>query len=237
MSFLDSCLFLRFRWPATGGKRARHWKWPKNGWRNGRRPFFREGPQNGRKNGRANGQTGRKWPNFSCPAICPAIFSAISGASPKNGRRPFRQPFFGHFQCRARFPPVAGQRDRKFIWMGVWFFRWLSLLCCPCFESLYEEEKKVPQIESGVAPANQTKWRAKTREVHEFRPFLWILVFFLGKTSAIHIELWFQSAPGKSSWTGLSLVWFARVTPGGDPARVEPFFGALGRSAASRNTC
>ena len=50
------------------------------------------------------------------------------------------------------------------------------------------------------------------RKIHEFRPFLWILVFFLGKTSTIHIELLFRNAPGKSSWTGLSLVWFAGAT-------------------------
>ena len=42
--------------------------------------------------------------------------------------------------------------------------------------------------------------------------FVWILVFLLGKTSAIHIELLFWNAPGKCSWTGLSLVWFAGVT-------------------------
>ena len=47
-----------------------------------------------------------------------------------------------------------------------------------------------------------------------FAQFLWILVFFfLGKTSTIHIELLFRFAPGKSSWTGLSLVWFAGATP------------------------
>ena len=72
---------------------------------------------------------------------------------------------------------------------------------------------------SGVALANQTKERAKT-ESSWISPILWILVFFLGKTSAIHIELWFRCAPGKSSWTGLSLVWFAGVTPEhGNPKR------------------
>ena len=58
--------------------------------------------------------------------------------------------------------------------------------------------------QSGVAPANQKK-RPK-RKVHGFHPFLWILVFFLRKTSAIHIELLFRNAPVKSSWTDLSLV-------------------------------
>ena len=58
----------------------------------------------------------------------------------------------------------------------------------------------------------QTKERAKTISSW-FHPFLWILVFLLGKTSAIHIKLLFRFAPGKSSWTGLSLVWFAGVTP------------------------
>ena len=37
--------------------------------------------------------------------------------------------------------------------------------------------------------------------------------FFLGKTSTIHIELLFRNAPAKSSWTDLSLVWFAGATP------------------------
>ena len=52
------------------------------------------------------------------------------------------------------------------------------------------------------------------RKVHEFRPFLcrfWC--FFLRKTSTIHIELLFRNAPVKSSWTDLSLVWFAGATP------------------------
>ena len=51
------------------------------------------------------------------------------------------------------------------------------------------------------------------RKVREFRPFLWILVFFLRRTSTIHIELLFRNAPSKSSWTDLSLVWFAGATP------------------------
>ena len=38
-------------------------------------------------------------------------------------------------------------------------------------------------------------------------------VFFLRKTSTIHIALLFRNAPAKSSWTDLSLVWFARATP------------------------
>ena len=92
------------------------------------------------------------------------------------------------------------------------FWRGHSMVCFPpkkshdtfCPPPLYEF--------SGVAPANQTKKRAK-RKVHEFRPFLWILVFFLRKTSTIHIELLFRNTPAKSSWTDLSLVWFAGATP------------------------
>ena len=63
-----------------------------------------------------------------------------------------------------------------------------------------------------LAPANQTKERAKTKSSW-LSPILWILGVFLGKTNAIHIELLFRNAPRKSSWTGLSLVWFAGVTP------------------------
>ena len=69
------------------------------------------------------------------------------------------------------------------------------------------------RADSGVAPANQTNERVKTRSSWISHKFLWILVAFLGKTSAIHIELWLQFALRKSSWTGLSLVWFAGVTP------------------------
>ena len=50
--------------------------------------------------------------------------------------------------------------------------------------------------------------------------FIWISpifvnsgVFFLRKTSTIHIELLFRNAPAKNSWTDLSLVWFAGPTP------------------------
>ena len=102
---------VRPHWPGTGGKRARNWKWPNNGWQNGRRPFFGESPKTAEK-WPANGRIAEIWPFSALPAICPAIFSD-SGASPNNGCRPFRQPFFGHSQFRARFPPVAGQRGRK----------------------------------------------------------------------------------------------------------------------------
>ena len=49
---------------------------------------------------------------------------------------------------------------------------------------------------SGVAPANQTKERAETKNSYEFRPFLWILVFFfLRKTSTIHISNFCSGMP------------------------------------------
>ena len=71
---------------------------------------------------------------------------------------------------------------------------------------------------ASVKSRQQTKpKRGPNEKLMKFRPFLWILVFFPGKASAIHIELLFQKAPGKSSWTGLSLVWSAGVTP--DSAR------------------
>ena len=98
--------------------------------------------------------------------------------------------------------------------------------------SLWRRDSKIPKCSSskhgrvqkwsmqkrpGVALAKQNKERAKEMAKPKSSwissMFVWILVFFLGKTSAIHIELLFQFAPGKSSWTGLSLVWFAGVTP------------------------
>ena len=77
-----------------------------------------------------------------------------------------------------------------------------------------EISQKPCKFRSGVAPANQTKPnKGPKRKAHEFRPFLWILVPFVRKTSTIHIELLFGNAPAKSPWTDLSLVWFAGDTP------------------------
>ena len=66
-------------------------------------------------------------------------------------------------------------------------------------------------VRSRPGKPNQRKGQTKSSWISPI--FLWTLVFFLGKTSTIHIELLFRNAPAKSSWTGLSLVWFAGVTP------------------------
>ena len=65
---------------------------------------------------------------------------------------------------------------------------------------------------SGAAPANQTKETAKTKSSW-ISPIFVNSGVFLRNTSMIHIELLFRNAPAKSSWTDLSLVWFARATP------------------------
>ena len=67
---------------------------------------------------------------------------------------------------------------------------------------------------SGVAPANQTKERAK-RKVHDFALFFCVNsgVFPWENKHDSRIELLFRNAPAKSSWTDLSLVWFAGATP------------------------
>ena len=49
------------------------------------------------------------------------------------------------------------------------------------------------------SPRQTKPKKGPKRKVHEFRPFLCILVFFFGKTSTIHIEILFRNAPGKSS--------------------------------------
>ena len=66
------------------------------------------------------------------------------------------------------------------------------------------------------SPRQTKPKKGPKRKVHEFRPFLWILVFFLRKTSTIHIELLFRNAPAKSSWTDFFWFWFARATPDGN---------------------
>ena len=74
--------------------------------------IFRGGPRNGRKMaGQMAGQA--EMAKFQLSGHLPGLFFGHFGDSPKNGRRPFRQPFFGHFQFRACFPPVAGQRNRN----------------------------------------------------------------------------------------------------------------------------
>ena len=64
---------------------------------------------------------------------------------------------------------------------------------------------------SGVAPANQTKERAKTKSSWISPIFLcefWC--FSLGKQARnSHIELLFRNAPAKSSWTDFFFFWFA----------------------------
>ena len=61
------------------------------------------------------------------------------------------------------------------------------------------------------SPRQTKPKKGPKRKVHEFRPFLWILVFFLRKTSTIHIELLFRNAPAKSSWT--DFFWFGLLGP------------------------
>ena len=80
--------------------------------------------------------------------------------------------------------------------------------------------RRVSRLQNETAPKSfyqesprQTKPKKGPKRPWISPILVWILVLFLGKTNAIHIELWFQSAPGKSSWTGLSLAWFAGVSP------------------------
>ena len=61
------------------------------------------------KNGQANGRTGGIWSFSACPAICPPILRL----SLARRRRPFRQPFFGHFQFRAHRQSVAVPRGSQ----------------------------------------------------------------------------------------------------------------------------
>ena len=70
-----------------------------------------------------------------------------------------------------------------------------------------------PSVTPEESPRQTKPKKGPKRKVHEFRPFLWILVFFLRKTCTIHIEFLFRNAPAKSSWTDLFLVWFAGATP------------------------
>ena len=83
------------------------------------------------------------------------------------------------------------------------------------------------------SPQQTKPKKGPKRKVHEFRPCLWILVFFVRKTCTIHIELLFRNALAKSSWTDLSLVWLAGATPeiflsGPQNRRLKNFGGNFG---------
>ena len=86
-----------------------------------------------------------------------------------------------------------------------WFFDKFQLVLFADFSEIWNRIRS--------RPGKPQPKKGPKRKVHEFRPFLWILVFFLRKTSTIHIEFLFRNAPAKSSWTDLSLVWFAGATP------------------------
>ena len=75
--------------------------------------------------------------------------------------------------------------------------------------------KSKPGSDNQESP-QQTKPRKRPKrgKVHEFRPFFVNSgVFFLGKQARFTSNFGSNLTPVKSSWTGLSLVWFAGVTP------------------------
>ena len=74
---------------------------------------------------------------------------------------------------------------------------------------------------SGVAPANQTKESAKTKSSWISPIFVNSGVFPWENKHDSHIELLFRNAPAKSSWTDLSLVWFAGATPESSMDRLQ----------------
>ena len=92
------------------------------------------------------------------------------------------------------------------------FFHWKVLRRIPFPKNRLWHKKPCPLPKSGVAPANQTKGRFKTKSSWISPFFLWILVFFLGKTSTIHIS---KFCSGMPPWKvhGLTFVWFGLPGP------------------------
>ena len=62
-----------------------------------------------------------------------------------------------------------------------------------------------------------------------------MLVFFLGKTSTIHVELLFRTVPGKSSWTGLSFGLVCRGDSWRNVHQVVSFFPTIGFHIVDEN--
>ena len=65
---------------------------------------------------------------------------------------------------------------------------------------------------SQESPRQTKPKKGPKRKVHEFRPFLWILVFFLRKTSTIHISNFSSGAPLRQVHE-LTFLWFGLPGP------------------------
>ena len=87
---------------------------------------------------------------------------------------------------------------------------------------------------SGVAPANQTKERAKMKSSW-ISPFLWILVFFLRKTSTIHIE--FCSGMPLRKVHELTFLWFGLPGPLLKNVRISGTEKRLGLPSLQKCVC
>ena len=135
------------------------------------------------------------FPEWHPPFSSFSSFAGVWGAKPlfSVGRMQIR-----HFRrFRQNGPSLAWDKDTVYQKHG---------LCHP---------DKTLALWSGVAPAKQTKERAKTKSSWEFRPFFCVNsgVFPLENKHDSHIELLFRNAPAKSSWTDLSLVRFVPGPP------------------------
>ena len=60
-------------------------------------------------------------------------------------------------------------------------------------------ERNAPDKFNQESPRQTKPKKGPKQKVHEFRPFLRVLVFFLSRTSTIHIELLFRNAPATGS--------------------------------------
>ena len=80
------------------------------------------------------------------------------------------------------------------------------------FKVCSENAPKFPQIFQ-ESPQQTKQRKGQNIKFMNFAYFCEFWCFSLRKTSTIHIELLFRNTPKKSSWTDLSLVWFAGATP------------------------
>ena len=116
----------------------------------------------------------------------------------------------------------------------------------PCVRCAAIRIAQLAFIRLTFVPHEIAEWLARVDRVR------WTLAIgvLLRKTSAISIELLFRNAPGKTSWTGLSLVWFAGVTPescrGATGGRLEilkisrrsfPYSSCAGATSTISATC
>ena len=139
-------------------------------------------------------------------------------------KRPFGQPFL-----LTTPSPLLWRALKKFFQVLLQHCQLTGVTILPVVYRSWSAEgprhAKCPEECSGSAVVRAlrcARYQESPRQTEKFMNFAHFCEFWcfsFRKTSTIHIELLFRNVPAKSSWTDLSLVWFAEATPDDIQAR------------------